>query len=108
MLKNDMRKCIMAGKTFDDFIDEYGSRYADEFTLDIMQRCWDNTHNLIDEGAWARYLKNKAAEYVKYLTLVNEGMEDAGIELSGTRAGAMLKILIKRTIYKNASGLDSR
>lgn len=107
MLKNDMRKCIIAGKTFDDFIEEYGPLYANEFSHEIMERCWNNTHKLVDEGEWARYLKNKAADYVKYLTLINEGMEDAGISLSETRAGAMLKTLIKRSIYKPI-GSDSR
>lgn len=101
MLKNDMRKYILQDKTFEEFLEDYGEKYKNEFSVEIMQRCWKNTHDLKDPVEWHKYLKNKAAAYVKYLTLINEAMEDEGIVLNETRAGYMLKDLIRRQIYGN-------
>lgn len=100
MLKNDMRKCIIAEKTFDEFLEVYGPSYEKEFSLDTMRRCWDNTQKLVDTGEWHRYLKNKAANYVHYLELIVEAMDDEGIEFRGTRAGYQLARLIREQIYK--------
>lgn len=101
MLKNDMRKYILQDKTFDEFLEDYGEMYKTEFSVEIMRRCWKNTHDLKDPVEWHKHLKNKAASYVRYLTLINEAMEDEGIVLSETRAGYMLKDLIRRQVYGN-------
>lgn len=99
MLKADMRKYIIAGKTFEDFITDFGEEYKKTFTIDIMERCWNNTHKLVDTGEWHKYLKNQAAQDVKYLTIVAEALKEEGIRLSEIRAGYMLNDLLKSQIY---------
>ncbi len=99
MLKNDMRKYIIAGKTFDDFVADYGEEYKKEFSMDIMERCWKNTHKLVDPNEWHKYLKRNAASYVRYLTMIADSLEEEGIKLSEIRAGYMLNDLIKKQIY---------
>lgn len=99
MLKNDMRKYIIEGKTFEEFIADYGERYHAEFSMDTMKRCWKNTHDLTDRTEWLKYLKRSAAKEVGYLTMVANALHEEGELLSTTRAGAMLKTIMKQEIY---------
>jgi len=100
MLKNDMRKCIIQGKTYEEFMEEYGEAYSSDFTDDVMRRCWKNTHDLVDPVEWHKYLKRRAANYVTYLKMVVEAMQEEGIDFRSTRAGSYLNTLIKNQIYK--------
>ena len=90
MLKNDMRKYIIEGKSYEDFKADMGEEYSQYFTEEIMERCWENTHKLVDEGEWLKYLKTKSAQYVKYLTMTTGALEEQGVLLRDTRAGGML------------------
>ena len=99
MLKNDMRKCMLQGKTYEEFLEEYGPKYEKDFTMEIMRRCWKNTKDLIPEEAWMKYLKNSAAAQVRYLTMVCEALNEQGVNLRDIRAGYMLNDLLKKQIY---------
>lgn len=100
MLKNDMRKMMLEGATFEEFCEKYGEQYIGGFTVKTMKACWKNTKKLLDPDEWHRYLKNSAYNYVRYLTMIEEAMEEEGIELGTTRAGYMLKDLIRKQVYK--------
>ena len=102
MLKNDMRKYIIAGRTFDEFIEDYGEEYKKDFSMDIMERCWKNTHKLVDPNEWRKYLKSNAASYVRYLTMIADAQNEEGIKLREIRAGYMLNDLLKKQLYSNA------
>lgn len=99
MLKNDMRRCMLQGKSFEEFLEEYGSDYEKDFSIDIMKRCWKNTKDLIPQENWMKYLKNSAAAQVRYLTMVCDALKEQGVYLSETRAGYMLNDLMKKQIY---------
>ena len=99
MLKNDMRKCMIQGKTFEEFLEKYGPDYEKDFPMEIMRRCWKNTKDLIPEEAWLKYLKNSAAAQVRYLTMVCEALKEQGVNLREIRAGYMLNDLLKKQIY---------
>ena len=99
MLKNDMRRAILQGKSYEEFLEEYGEKYEKDFTADIMVKCWKNTHKLVPQDEWMRYLKNSAAQQVKYLTMVTEALNEQGVNLREIRAGYMLNDLLKKQIY---------
>lgn len=99
MLKNDMRKCLLKEKTFEEFLEEYGEVYEKDFDMETMKRCWKNTQKLLPEDAWMRYLKNSAAAQVRYLAMVCEALKEQGVMLREIRAGYMLNDLIKKQIY---------
>ena len=99
MLKNDMRKYMLEDKTFEQFIADYGEEYSQTFTMEIMEKCWKNTKKLLPRSEWLKYLKNGAAQQVKYLTMVTEAMNEEGVNLRETRAGYMLNELIRKQLY---------
>lgn len=103
MLKNDMRKYIIQGKSFEEFLEDYGDSYRDKygggFTDEVMRKCWKNTHKLVPQDAWLKYLKNSAATEVRYLTMCVEALNEQGIRLQEIRAGYMLSELMKKQIY---------
>lgn len=96
MLKNDMRNYMLAGNTFEEFVEDYGETYLKEFSLDTMERCWKNTYELMDRGEWLRYLKKRSADYVRYLTMTADAMLEEGVRLNQTRAGGMLAEMLSR------------
>ena len=99
MLKNDMRKYILQGKSYEEFVEDFGEAYSTQFTPEIMEKCWRNTHKLKDRGEWLKYLKNSAAQQVKYLTMVTEALNEEGVGLREIRAGYMLNDLLRKQIY---------
>lgn len=102
MLKNDMRKYIIAERTFDEFIEDYGDEYKKEFSMDVMEKCWKNTHKLVDPNEWHKYLKGKASSYVRYLTMIADSLDEEGIKLREIRAGYMLNDLLRKQLYSNS------
>lgn len=96
MLKADMRDYIIAGDTFEDFVEDYGDAYLNEFPLEVMRRCWRNTHELVDQGEWLKYLKNRSACYARYLTMTADELLREGVRLNQTRAGGMLAEMLSR------------
>jgi len=99
MLKNDMRNCMLLGKTFEEFLEEHGPKYEKDFNMDIMKKCWNNTKDLVPLENWMKYLKNSAAAQVRYLTMVTEALNEQGVNLREIRAGYMLNDLLKTQIY---------
>ena len=99
MLKNDMRKCLLQDKSFEEFLEQYGESYEKDFDMETMRRCWKNTQKLLPEDAWMKYLKNSAAAQVRYLTMVTEALNEQGVNLREIRAGYMLNDLLKTQIY---------
>lgn len=102
MLKNDMRKYIIAGKTFEEFVEDHGEKYKKDFSMDVMERCWKNTHKLVDPNEWHKYLKRNASSYVRYLTMIADSLDEEGIKLREIRAGYMLNDLLKKQLYGNS------
>lgn len=96
MLKQDMRKYIINGRTFEEFVEDLGEEYINDFTMEIMEKCWVNTHKLVPRDEWLRYLKKTAAQDVKYLGMLADALNEEGIVLNGTRAGGMLAELISK------------
>lgn len=107
MLKNDMRKYIIAGKTYEEFYNDYHETYKSQFTDDIMQRCWKNTHKLVDRGEWLKYLKRSAAQQVGYLTMVADALQEEGVRLNDCKAGYMLNDILKKQIYGKTAEVGS-
>lgn len=99
MLKNDMRKCLLQDRSFEEFLEQYGADYDKDFDMETMRRCWKNTQKLLPEDAWMKYLKNSAAAQVRYLTMVTEALNEQGVNLREIRAGYMLNDLLKTQIY---------
>lgn len=96
MLKNDMRNAIIAGESFEEFVEVYGERYRNSFSMETMEKCWKNTHELVEPYKWHNYLLKCASNYVRFLELVSEGLNDQGVSLLDTEPGYRLSLLVGR------------
>lgn len=104
MLKQDIRRYIINGKTFDDFVADNGKELSKTYNAKTIRETWDRVEKYyIDEIEWIKYLKKKAAESVHNLEVMVNALNEEGIVLNGTRAGSMLaKLLAKqRDIVNN-------
>lgn len=108
MLKNDMRKYLIDGRSFEEFYEEMGDAYT-EFSDEILARCWENTKALIPRGEWLRYLKVKSMDYAKYLKMTTDALLEEGVPLNSIRAGGTVSAILRkqREYWSNQDGTGS-
>ena len=97
MLKNDMRKYILGGKSFNEFMTDCGSSALSNYSYDVILKTWDKVQQYyISDVEWLKYLKNQASRSVKYLEDVVNALNEAGVPLNATRAGGELAAILRR------------
>lgn len=106
MLKNDMRKYLIEGKSFEQFYEEKGDEYT-EFSDDTLARCWENTKELIPRDEWLKYLKVKSGNYAKYLETTADALLEEGIPLNSIKAGGIIAGIYakQRDYWKDKAGV---
>ena len=103
MLKNDMRKYILGGKSFNEFMTDCGSAALSNYSYDVILKTWDKVQQYyISDVEWLKYLKNQASRSVKYLEDVVNALNEAGVPLNATKAGGELAAILRR--QKNVFG----
>ena len=103
MLKNDMRKYILGGKSFNEFMTDCGSSALSNYSYDVILKTWDKVQQYyISDVEWLKYLKNQASRSVKYLEDVVNALNEAGVPLNATKAGGELAAILRR--QKNVFG----
>lgn len=97
MLKNDMRKYILGGKSFNEFMTDCGSSALSNYSYDVILKTWDKVQQYyISDVEWLKYLKNQASRSVKYLEDVVNALNEAGVPLNATKAGGELAAILRR------------
>ena len=97
MLKNDMRKFILGGKSFNELMSDCGSSALSNYSYDVILKTWDKVQQYyISDVEWLKYLKNQASRSVKYLEDVVNALNEAGVPLNATKAGGELAAILRR------------
>lgn len=109
MLKNDMRKYILGGKSFNEFMTDCGSSALSNYSYDVILKTWDKVQQYyISDVEWLKYLKNQASRSVKYLEDVVNALNEAGVPLNATKAGGELAAILRRqkNVFDNKIGKE--
>lgn len=83
MLRKQMRKAMLEGKSFEDFVDEYNGFYS----IDVLRDVWKNTEKVLDDKKWNDWLKHTSRNCARNMRLLVRTLQEEGIDVTKTGAG---------------------